>query len=134
LNLIIPIIFITIAIIQLGIFVNSISLIRIYQEKKIAIPLGEILTPYLKIRQTSMQATQIRIEVMENGEQVIFMTLPLTALDHLGEMVPGKVASKIQEEHISLKEITARVKESAFMPQTLFELTIAPRSYKIWID
>ncbi len=110
------------------------SLIRIYQEKKIAIPLGEILTPYLKIRQTSMQATQIRIEVMENGEQVIFMTLPLTALDHLGEMVPGKVASKIQEEHISLKEITARVKESAFMPQTLFELTIAPRSYKIWID
>jgi signal transduction histidine kinase len=34
LNLIIPIIFITIAIIQLGIFVNSISLIRIYPDEK----------------------------------------------------------------------------------------------------
>jgi signal transduction histidine kinase len=34
LNLIIPIIFITIAIIQLGIFVNSISLIKIYPEEK----------------------------------------------------------------------------------------------------
>ena len=33
-NLIIPIIFITIAIIQLGIFVNSISLIKIYPEEK----------------------------------------------------------------------------------------------------
>ncbi len=110
------------------------SLIRVYQEKKIPIPLGEILKPYLIVKQNNNQATQIRIQVMENGEQVIFMTLPLTALDNIGEMIPGKVASQIEKEQISLQEITARVKESEFMPQTLFELSISPRNYKIWID
>jgi ABC1 atypical kinase-like domain len=110
------------------------SLIRIYQDRKLAIPLGQILLPYLKVTEKSIKASQIRIEVQENGNQIVYMALPMTAIDNLEMLMPEKVYSKIQTEGINLAVIIEDVKKSDFAPQDLFNLKIENRSYKVWID
>lgn len=110
------------------------SLIRIYQDRKIPIPMDKILAPYLVKKEVSMKASQIKIEVLEDKKQVVFMTLPITALDNIDMLMPEKVSVKIREEGISLKSIVDKVKESDFAAQDLFFLNIETRSYKVWID
>jgi hypothetical protein len=110
------------------------SLIKFYQSKNIPIPLGKITLPYLDIKVKEMSSTEIKIEVLENGKQVVYMALPMTAIDNLDSLMPEKVSTKIHESKIDLKEITERVKKSQFSPQELFFLTIEKRSYKVWIE
>jgi predicted unusual protein kinase regulating ubiquinone biosynthesis (AarF/ABC1/UbiB family) len=110
------------------------SLIRLYQSKGVMIPLGKIVRPYLEIRGDKMSASQIKVEVMENSEQVVYMTLPMTALDNMEFLMPEKVISKIHEAGINMKELIQKVKSTNFEPQDLFHLNIDQRSYRVWID
>ncbi len=110
------------------------SLIRFYQSRNISIPLGKILSPYLEIKAQEILSTDIKIEVLEDGKQVVYLTLPISALDNLHNLMPDKVSNKIDESQLDLKEITKRVKDSQFSPQELFSLTIEKRSYKVWIE
>jgi hypothetical protein len=110
------------------------SLIKFYQSKNIAIPLGKIISPYLDIKAQEMLSTEIKIEVLEDGKQVVYMTLPISAIDNLYNLMPEKVSNKIDESKIDLKDITYRVKKSQFSPQDLFSLAIEKRSYKVWIE
>lgn len=110
------------------------SLIRIYQSKGKVIPLGKIIAPYLEIKGTTMTATQIKVEVMEDDKQVVYMTLPITALDNMEFLMPEKVVSRIHEVGISMSTVIQKVKESHFKPQDLFHLNIDRRSYRVWID
>ncbi len=110
------------------------SLIKIYQDRGVSISLGEIVAPYLSIKEKSMKAEQIRIEVLEGEKQVVYMTLPITALDNMEDLMPEKVLSKIRSEGLSLKTMINRAKETNLVPQDLFGLNIDNRSYKVWID
>ena len=100
----------------------------------LGIPLGKIISPYLEIKAKEFLSTEIKIEVLEDGKQVIYMTLPISAIDNLHNLMPEKVSNKIDESQIDLKEITKRVKDSQFSPQDLFSLMIEKRSYKVWIE
>jgi hypothetical protein len=112
------------------------SLIRIYQDRKISIPLGSILKPYLIVHNEDPKesAKNIKIEVLEGSSQVVFLSLPMTALDHLESLMPENVLAKIREESINLSTIRERVKNSSFLPQDLFSLQVEKRSYRVWID
>lgn len=110
------------------------SIIRFYQAKNIAIPLGKIIVPYLNFKESEMSATEIKIEVIEAGKQVVFMTLPMTAIDNLENLMPEKVLAKIESSNVNLKQIADDVKSKGYMPQELFFLNIDKRSYKVWIE
>lgn len=110
------------------------SLIRLYQSKGLIIPLGKIIKPYIEIKEKNMSATQIKIEVMEDSKQVVYMTLPVTALDNMEFLMPEKVISKIHEVGLNLNEVIQKVKATNFEPQDLFKLNIENRSYRVWID
>jgi predicted unusual protein kinase regulating ubiquinone biosynthesis (AarF/ABC1/UbiB family) len=110
------------------------SLIRVYQDRKVAIPLNDLVNPYLKQKEASMKATQIKINVLENQKSVISMTLPMSALDNLDTLMPPKVTDKIQESGINIKEIIKNVYASDFTPQDLFNLSIEARNYRVWIE
>jgi predicted unusual protein kinase regulating ubiquinone biosynthesis (AarF/ABC1/UbiB family) len=110
------------------------SLIKFYQSRNLGIPLGKIISPYLEIKAKEFLSTEIKIEVLEDGKQVIYMTLPISAIDNLHNLMPEKVSNKIDESRIDLKEITKKVKDSQFSPQDLFSLMIEKRSYKVWIE
>lgn len=110
------------------------SLIRIYQDRKIDIPLHHLIQPYLKVKEDAMKATQIKIEVMESTEMVVAMTLPMTALDNLESLMPPKVSTRVTEEGIKIPHIINQVKSSGYAPQELFSLNIENRSYRVWVE
>ncbi len=110
------------------------SLIRVYQDRKVSIPLGEVLSRHLQLKDEPMKATAIKIEVLEDGKQVVFMTLPMSALDNMEGLMPEKVTERIHQERINLNDLIAKVKASGHAPQELFHLSIERRSYKVWVD
>lgn len=110
------------------------SLIKIYQAKKIPVPLGEIIHPYLSIKENNLSSTEIKIEVLENEKQVVSMVLPISAIDNLEGLMPDRVLNRIQDSEINLKKIIADVKLSQYSPRELFSLQLENRSYKVWIE
>ncbi len=110
------------------------SLIRVYQDRKVPIPLGEIVAPHLTLEERSIMAKNIKIEVLENGRQVVYMALPAAAIDNLEGLMPEKVAERIRLERIDLPAIVARVKATDFAPQDLFHLSIDQRRYRVWLE
>jgi hypothetical protein len=110
------------------------SLVRIYQDRKMTIPLMDLVSPYLTLEEKSMKATNIKIEVHEGKLEIVSLRFPLTALENLEELMPGKVASKIMEEGIEMKTILQKVIASDFAPQDLFQLKMDERSYRVWIE
>lgn len=110
------------------------SLIRIYQDRGVAIPLSRIVTPYLKLPEKSMSATQIKIEVLEEKNLVVSMTLPMTSLDNLEGLMPENVSTKLKEENIKVSELVAKARASQLAAQDLFHLSIGNRSYRVWIE
>jgi len=109
------------------------SLIRVYQDRKISIPLNTLLTPYLESKVNSMSSTQIHIQVMEGNQEVVSLRLPMTALDNLSDLMPDKVAQKIHEQGLDLAKISENVVASGFKPQDLFKMEMNNRSYRVWI-
>lgn len=111
------------------------SLIKFYQSRGQAISLKEFACfDRLNDTEVRLESTQIKIEVLENKKQVVFMTLPITALDNLEFLIPENVLAKIREENISLPEIIEKIKQSNLSPQDLFRLSIGIRDYKVWIE
>ena len=110
------------------------SLIRTFQAKGIPIPLKQIIEPHLHLKSKDMSSTNIKIEVLEDKKQVVYMILPMTSLDNLQDLMPEKVSTKIHEDGIDIKSIIQKVKDTDFVPQNLFNLNIQDRSYRVWID
>jgi predicted unusual protein kinase regulating ubiquinone biosynthesis (AarF/ABC1/UbiB family) len=110
------------------------SLIRVYQDRGIHIPLNELLKPYLISKVDPMQATQIYIQVMEANSEVVSLRLPMTALENLSDLMPEKVSQKIHEEGLELDKICQKVIASGFRPQDLFKMSVNERSYRVWIE
>jgi len=110
------------------------SIIRLYQYKKKEIPIQEIILPYLITKETTIKSTQIKIEVTEGTKQVIFMSLPMTALENLEGLMPENVVVKIKDEGINIDQIIEKVRSSDFFAQDLFKLSIDERSYRVWIE
>jgi predicted unusual protein kinase regulating ubiquinone biosynthesis (AarF/ABC1/UbiB family) len=110
------------------------SLIRIYQSRNQCIPLLAIIKPYMDLKEDDMKSKNIKIEVTENYSMVVSMSLPITAIDNLEDLMPEKVATKITEEKINLNDIIKKVKDSQFVPQDLFKLEMGNRKYRVWIE
>ncbi len=110
------------------------SLIRVYQDRKVPIPLGDVIARHLTVINDPGKATGINIEVLEDGKQVVSMTLPMSALDNMEGLMPDKVLERIQQEGLNLTDLIVRVKASDYAAQELFHLSIESRSYKVWID
>ncbi len=109
------------------------SLIRVYQDRKISIPLNTLLIPYLESKAHSMSSTQIHIQVTEGNQEVVSLRLPMTALENLSDLMPDKVAQKIHEQGLDLAQISENVVASGFKPQDLFKMEMNNRSYRVWI-
>ncbi len=110
------------------------SLIRIYQDRKTSVYLKPIIAPYLIFKEPSLKATQIRVEVIEDKKQIVFMTLPITALPNMEDLMPEKVLEKIKNENLNIRKMIQNVQSSDYAPQELFHLKIAERTYRVWVD
>lgn len=110
------------------------SLIRVYEQVGQTIPLQQIIEPYLIKKENSSQATQIKIEVLEGKKLIINMSLPMTALENLGELIPENVSIKMKTEGIEMDRLINQVKDSNFAAQNIFNLKIDHKSYRVWTE
>jgi hypothetical protein len=109
------------------------ALLRVYQDRGVSIPLNAILTPFLNSKVTDMKSTQIHIQVLESGQEIVSLRLPMTALENLSDLMPEKVLQKIHEDKLDLEKISKDVIASDFKPQDLFKMQVNERSYRVWI-
>lgn len=83
-------------------------------------------------------AKNLRVRVLNNGEEKVFVTLPIYSLKIISSVMPEGVLKQISKRDINLDEIVAQVKASDYRPQTLFEEDVkvdgVQKTYKVWID
>jgi predicted unusual protein kinase regulating ubiquinone biosynthesis (AarF/ABC1/UbiB family) len=110
------------------------SLIRVYQQLDQTIPLQSVIKPYLVKKDDSTQTTKIKIEVLEGKKLIINMTLPMSALENLGDLIPENVTLKMKSEGIEISKLINQVKDSNFAAQSIFDLKIDHKSYRVWTE
>ena len=107
------------------------SVIRVYQDRKITVPLKALIQEVLPKEIASTEASLVRIEVTEKGKQVIALKFPITSLPNLAQMMPGKVLEKLREANLNLGEL---IKNAGTSPQDLFSLQSGDRHYRVWME
>lgn len=103
------------------------SIKKIYQSRNQEIPLDTILAPFLILKER-IPHSEIKVQVMENDQQVVFLTLPISELNNLPALIPGKVLAKIEAEGLKVNELLKK-KEGIIL-----DLILKERTYKIWTE
>ncbi len=80
------------------------------------------------------KASKLRIVVVRDGSEKANLTFPIYTLRHIESIMPDMVIDKLKEKNIDLKEMLAKVEESEYSPQTIFEVSEVSKSYKVWIE
>lgn len=103
------------------------SIIKAYQARKIEIPMEQILSPHLK-KSENGRPELLKIEVMEEGKQIVYLTYPLSEIKDLPNLIPPKVIEKFDVQKVIAE---ALMKEE---PNLLLDLALEKRTYKIWTE
>lgn len=110
------------------------SLIRIHQERKISIPLRELVNPYLMIKNEFESKVQVHIEITENQKQVFYFALPYSSLEIIKGYIPQKTQEKIQEEGLKLEDILINALKKGPVAQDIFAVQIENRRHRVWVS
>jgi hypothetical protein len=79
--------------------------------------------------------TRLRIEVVQDGERKISLTMPGDAAGRLEDLVDPELAKRIQEYGVSLVTISRRAEEDGFRPASLFDAeTEGGKRVSIWLE
>jgi predicted unusual protein kinase regulating ubiquinone biosynthesis (AarF/ABC1/UbiB family) len=79
-------------------------------------------------------STKLKVRVIENGLEKIFLELPAPSVMDLEMLMPSKVTASIREQGIPIKSICEAAIRNGYQPQTLFELQAKENHYKVWIE
>ena len=110
------------------------SVIQTYNRMEIAIPFKQIILPYLKSTQELGMKTQLKVEVREAGEMKVFLTLPCDVLNRIHDYLPSNAMEKIKQKNIQLEQLIQKAKDENYAAQSILELVIDNKSYKIWLE
>jgi ABC1 atypical kinase-like domain len=109
------------------------SLIRVYQDRKIPIPIRDFIAPYLAIRNDPEMKIQLHIEIVELGKQVFYMYFPYSTLKNMDNYIPQNVKEKIQEEGVELQELMVQALQKGAVPQEIFDVLVDGRRHRVWL-
>ena len=79
-------------------------------------------------------ARYLRVQVLEDGRQVVSVTFPATQAAVLEEIVPEDTRAKIDAAGLDLAAIKKRACASGLCPQSLFEFQQGNRRYRVWLE
>lgn len=110
------------------------SLIRVYHDRKVSIPLKEVILPLISVENDPASMVQIHIEISEDQKQVFYIPFPFSTLEDLERHVPFVVEEKLKQEGYVVRKIIEKAKLKGPTPQNLFDTTVEGRRYRAWID
>ena len=78
----------------------------------------------------------LKVLVLNNGEEIVNVTMPIYSLSILDTIIPEYILKKILDKGLDLKKIISTIKEDNYTPQTVFEEKIdkTNKEYKVWIE
>ncbi len=79
-------------------------------------------------------AEYLKVEVDKGENNHVFLTMPSRVVDQLGEVIDPRVLDMIKKENIDLKEVQAKVQQSGYATQTLFEVEDPVRRVRVWLE
>lgn len=85
-------------------------------------------------RTTQLKSKKIYIEVFENNNQKVNITLPINALFHLENYLDKNLKKKLYLKNIDLDKISNNAIRNHALPQTLFEFEEKNKKYKVHIS
>jgi predicted unusual protein kinase regulating ubiquinone biosynthesis (AarF/ABC1/UbiB family) len=93
------------------------------------------LEPLTEIQESEpLIKTKLKIKVIENGYEKVYLELPATSLIDLEVMIPNEVLDTIRAKGISVSEIRDFAIRNGYNPQLLFEASTPSKSYKVWLE
>jgi len=82
----------------------------------------------------SALASKLCIRITDGGVVQAKVTLPVAAVDRLGELVDDDVRRRIEARGISLSALQKQVRAGQYAPQELFRLEDKARVFEVWLD
>lgn len=76
----------------------------------------------------------LKVQVTENGRQVVSVTMPATQVANLRELMPEETMRKVEASGTRVDEIARAACASGIVPQSLFSLEDDDRIYKVWLE
>ncbi len=81
-----------------------------------------------------LRSTVLRVQVTEEGETIVDVTLPARAIENLAELVPDTVQQKCLQDGLDLAALGARIMKEGGAPQDVFLTRIGRRHYHVWLS
>ena len=79
-------------------------------------------------------ARYLRIQVLENEETKVKVTLPALAVDELETYLEGDVLTRIRTRGIDVAQLVREVRRGGYAPREIFVLDEPPRTFRVWLD
>lgn len=79
-------------------------------------------------------AKNLRVVVVRDGDEKANMTFPIFSLNILDALMPENVIESLSKKNICITTIIENVKNTNYMPQTLFHHHEENKSYRVWIE
>lgn len=80
---------------------------------------------------TSSQAKNLKIIVKKNGVTSVDLSMPITSLYDLEDLLPTNAAQTLKEMGMNIEEIKNKAIRSGLIAQTLFEWSSGEKSYQV---
>ena len=81
-----------------------------------------------------MTSDALKVEVVRNGERVVFLTFPAGAVAHLADLVPSDLQARVVRHGISLAGIAADAVDRGGPPGPLFALDEDGTQVRVWLE
>lgn len=104
------------------------SLIRVYHDRGISIPLRDLMAPFVDLKEDHDPKLQLHVEISQKDVRSFYLPLPLSYLDNLSSHIPLKV-----KEWVDVDGIVKKVNKEGKHAQELFDVVVEGRRHRVWI-
>ncbi|GJL78089.1 MAG: hypothetical protein NPINA01_10780 [Nitrospinaceae bacterium] len=114
-------------------FILDRSCSDVYPEAR-AIDIPEVPSAPEKILRLDGIAQYLKVSVIKANGNKVRLTMPARVADNLEDIIDPPVKESIDRQNIDMVAIQKRVRESGFIPQTLFDLKDSEREVLVWLE
>ena len=114
-------------------FILDNSCSDLYPEAEV-LKIPDVPSPSDKILRLDGIAQYLKVNVVKPNGNKVKLTMPARVADNIEEVIDPPVKESIDRQNIDLVAIQKRVRETGFIPQTLFDLKDPEREVLVWLE
>lgn len=85
-------------------------------------------------QQQSYLSRHLKVQVLENGQMQVEVTLPAAALEEIEFALSEQVQAEIKKQGIDLEEIKKSARLSNYQPCQILDLQFDFKKYRVWLE